>query len=455
MKFPKNFLWGAATSAHQVEGAWNEDGKGLNIWDYFEQEPGRTAYGETGQKACDHYHNYKEDVSLMKKIGLKSYRFSISWSRILPQGTGTVNEKGMKFYSDLVDELASAGIEPIVTLYHWDLPYSLYERGGWRNQEIADWFAEYTEVVVKKLSDRVKYWITFNEPQMFLGLGYEIGAMAPFEKSSQEEILAISGNFWRAHGKAVSTIRRHSVQEAFIGTAPTGNVWLPESSCSEDIEKAREKSFLLEQSMFTMGNSWWADPIYLGKFAPGAVERFGEKLPHFTTEEWSEISQPLDFYGFNVYQGTVEHRTDKTSYGTYAFQGSPHTMNGWNVTPEVLYYAPKFLYERYHRPLLITENGMAGMDWVALDRKVHDPQRIDYMHRCLLELGRAIEEGMPVWGYQYWSFMDNMEWNYGYDHRFGLVYIDYRTQKRTLKDSADWYAEVIRTNGESLTRISN
>lgn len=342
MEFPNGFLWGAATAAHQVEGGWSEDGKGMNIWDYYEEQEGRIAHGENGKTACDHYGRFREDVALMKEIGLKSYRFSISWSRVLPDGTGNVNEQGLQFYSDLTDELLSAGIVPLVTLYHWDLPLSLHQKGGWKNPECVNWFAAYVKAVVEKLSDRVQYWMTFNEPQMFIGLGYEIGAMAPFETCSENEILAISRNIWLAHGKAVTTIRKFAKQRAFIGMAPTGNVWLPDGDSEEEVEAARVRSFELSPRMYTMGNSWWADPIYLGKFAPGSEERFGERLPEISEEEWKEISQPLDFCGFNVYQGTVEHKSDNTTYGTYSYQGSPHTANGWNLTPQVLYYAPKF-----------------------------------------------------------------------------------------------------------------
>lgn len=451
MAFPKGFLWGAATAAHQVEGGYLADGKGLNIWDTGELEEDRIAYGENGQIACDHYHQFKEDVKLMKQIGLKSYRFSVSWARVIPGGIGLVNEKGLQFYSDLVDELVNAGIEPLVTLYHWDLPQSLQDRGGWKNSEISDWFSGYVKVMVDQLSDRVKYWMTFNEPQMFLGLGMELGVMAPFEKNNENGVLEFSKNYWLAHGKAVSVIRKYSKQRAYIGVAPTGNVWLPESDLEEDVEKARERSFSLSKYMYTLGNSWWADPIFLGKFAEGAEERFGDKLPVFSRQEWDEISQPLDFYGFNVYQGTTEHKEGKKEYPTYAYQGSPKTMNGWALTPKVMYYAPKFFYERYHLPILITENGMAGMDWVSLDGQVHDPQRIDYMKRYLLELEHAIKEGIPVIGYQHWSLMDNMEWNHGYEIRFGLIHIDYQTMKRTLKDSAYWYQKVIEANGASLT----
>lgn len=450
MAFSKDFLWGAASAAHQVEGAYLEDGKGLGIWDHFGHEKGRIMYGENADTACDHYHHMKEDVALMKEIGLKSYRFSISWPRVLPEGTGRVNEKGLQFYMDLVDELIQAGIEPLVTLYHWNLPYALYEKGGWKNPEIVNWFAEYTEVVAKAFAGKVHYYMTFNEFQMFAGLGMSVGVMAPFEKNDEKTMMQISANIFLAHGKAVTMLRKYGDERTKIGMAPTGNVWLPETDEPEKIEEAREKSFAIDRNMYLFGNAWWADPIYLGRFPDGAKETFGGNLPDFTEDEWKEISQPLDFCGFNVYEGTVDYPITDEKYGTYAYQGSPKTMTGWSVTPKVLYYAPKFLYERYHKPIMITENGMAGMDWVALDGKVHDCQRIDFLHRYLLELHRAVEEGIPVIGYQQWSIMDNYEWAHGYDMRFGLIHVDYRSMKRTLKDSAYWYQNVIQTNGDSL-----
>lgn len=450
MPFPKDFLWGASSAAYQVEGAYLEDGKKESIWDHFSHEPGRIVHGETGDIACDHYHRWREDVALMKEIGLKSYRFSISWARVLPDGIGRVNEKGLQFYSDLVDALLEAGIEPMVTLYHWDLPQALYEQGGWKNPDSPKWFEAYARVVAKRLSDRVKRWITFNEPQMFIGLGLQIGAMAPFEQNDEDTVLRISRHFFLAHGRAVSALRQEGKQPLMIGMAPTGDVSLPRSNSPEDVETARKASFAVLPGAYTLGNSWWADPIFLGRFSSEAEALFGNRLPRFTREEWDMIAQPLDFYGFNVYQGAVSYPAPRDGYQEDAYQGSPKTTLDWNVTPEVMYYAPKFFYERYGKPIMITENGMAGMDWVSLDGHVHDMQRIDFLHRYLLSLGKAIEDGVPVLGYHHWSIMDNLEWSRGYDPRFGLIYVDYRTQKRTLKDSAAWYARVIQTNGENL-----
>ncbi len=450
MSFPSDFLWGASSAAYQIEGAYNEDGKGPSIWDVLSKEPGIMKRGENGDIACDHYHRFKEDVALMKEIGLKSYRFSISWSRVLPAGTGKVNEKGLLFYSDLVDELLKAGIKPVVTLFHWDLPHALFERGGWRNPEIVNWFAEYTKVMVEALSDRVEYWITINEPQMFIGLGYLIGAHAPFEKNPPNEMIGISHNVLMAHGAAVKTIRQCAKKKPMVGMAPTGDVYLPLGTEESQIEEAKSKSFDFNPYAFTMGNSWWADPVFLGDYPKAAYEIYPEEMKIVKKEDLELISQPLDFYGFNAYNGTTTFGLGEDNYTEYGYPGSPKTTCGWDVTPEVLYWSPKFLYERYQTPIMVTENGMAGMDWVSLDGHVHDMQRQDYLHRYLLQLQKAMEEGIPVLGYHCWSLLDNLEWNRGYDMRFGLIYVDYRTQERTIKDSAFWYRKVIESNGERL-----
>ena len=453
MSFPKNFLWGAASSAYQVEGAFNEDGKGPSVWDVMCENA--IAHGESGKVAADQYHRMKEDVALMKEMGLKTYRFSISWSRVLPDGIGRVNEMGLKYYSDLVDELLNAGIKPLITLFHWDLPMAIQERGGWENREIINWFAQYVSVIVEALSDRVEYWMTINEPQMFFGLGYCVGAHPPFEKRSPEELIHLSHHVLMAHGAAVKTIRKKAVLSPKVGMAPTGDVYLPEDMTEEAVEKARERSFRFDPYMFTLGNSWWADPVFLGDYPKEAYETYPEAMKYVKEEDLALIHQKLDFYGFNAYNGTVTYGTPFNEYQDYSYQGSPKTMLGWPVTPEVMYWSPRFLYERYHTPILVTENGMAAMDWVSMDGRVHDYQRMDYLHRYILQLHKAIEEGIPVIGYTCWSVIDNLEWNSGYDIRFGLIFVDYRTLDRTIKDSGYWYRNVIETNGACLLENSD
>ena len=446
--FCKDFLWGAASAAHQIEGAYLEDGKGMGIWDTFEQETGYIIRNENGNVACDHYHRYREDVAIMKELGLKSYRFSVSWPRVMPEGYGTVNEKGLQFYIDLENELTEAGIEPMVTLFHWNLPTAIYELGGWENPQVVDWFEQYTDVVTTALGKKVKYWMTFNEPQLFIGAGLNAGVFAPFEKKSTEALMCISKNVYLAHGKAVRIIRKNC-QNSIVGMAPTGEIVIPRDMNAESIERARKLSFSMKKESFTSSITWWSDPVFFGKIPEDAQAIFGECLPVLTEEEWEIVTEPLDFYGFNVYQG-LEDLDSTEEYGPYAYPGSPKTSMDWNVTPEVLYWSCRFLYERYGKPIMITENGMSSFDWVSLDGKVHDPNRIDFLHRYLRSIKDAVSEGIPVLGYQYWSIMDNFEWINGYDKRFGLVYVDYRTQKRTIKDSACWYRDVIATNGEIL-----
>ena len=446
--FCKDFLWGAASAAHQIEGAYLEDGKGMGIWDTFEQETGYIIRNENGNVACDHYHRYREDVAIMKELGLKSYRFSVSWPRVMPEGYGTVNEKGLQFYIDLVNELTEAGIEPMVTLFHWNLPTAIYELGGWENPQVVDWFEQYTDVVTTALGKKVKYWMTFNEPQLFIGAGLNAGVFAPFEKKSTEALMRISKNVYLAHGKAVRIIRKNC-QNSIVGMAPTGEIVIPRDMNAESIERARKLSFSMKKESVTSSITWWSDPVFFGKIPEDAQAIFGECLPVLTEEEWEIVTEPLDFYGFNIYQG-LEDLDSTEEYGPYAYPGSPKTSMDWNVTPEVLYWSCRFLYERYGKPIMITENGMSSFDWVSLDGKVHDPNRIDFLHRYLRSIKDAVSEGIPVLGYQYWSIMDNFEWINGYDKRFGLVYVDYRTQKRTIKDSACWYRDVIATNGEIL-----
>ena len=438
MSFPKNFLWGASTAAYQIEGAYNEDGKVMGIWDALSE--GHVKHNENGNVAADHYHRYKEDVAIMKKLGLKSYRFSVSWPRVISDEKGTVNEKGLAFYKSLVKELKAAGIEPIVTLFHWNLPMWAYEKGGWKSEEVIEWFAHYVHIVVEALSEDVSRWLTLNEPQCFVGNGYKHGNHAPFEKCDDETVARISRNVLMAHGRAVQIIRAEAKLPPHVGMSPTSFCLAPASEREEDVERAYSVS--MSDRAGVSGTSWWCDPAILGTIPEplkGAVSE----------EDIKTICQPLDFYGYNSYASAnyydVPGRTNPL-----ITPGLPRTTMDWVVTPEVLYWTTKFVYRRYQLPALITENGMANCDWLMLDGKVHDPQRTDYIRRYLKCVKRAIEEGIPVLGYQYWSLLDNFEWAEGYDKRFGLVYVDYNTGERTVKDSAWDYAEIIKTNGETL-----
>lgn len=450
MGFAKDFVWGAATSSYQIEGTGRDSGKGQNIWDVFTKEPGRVYEGHTGDIACDHYHRFREDVAYMKELGLKGYRFSIDWSRVLPEGTGKVNEKGIDFYNVLIDELLEQGIEPYITLYHWELPYEIYKRGGWMNPEIVEWFGQYARLVAERFSDRVKYFFTLNEPQCFVGLGFLQGCHAPGVKAPLRDTFEMAHNALKAHGRAVQMLRAYGKQNVQIGYAPTSGMCYPEKETLKDIEAARKALFALpdDLSNWTWNVSWWSDPVILGKYPEEGMKKYEKYLPVITDEDMKLISQPIDFYGQNIYNGRcIRMGTDGRPEEVRRPAGFPKTATNWPVTPEALYWGPKFLYERYRKPIYITENGMACHDTVSQDGKVHDPNRIDFLARYLKNLKRAAEE-IDIRGYFQWSLMDNFEWDKGYAERFGIIYVDFETQERIWKDSAYWYRDLIRRNGD-------
>ncbi|MFZ6027839.1 MAG: GH1 family beta-glucosidase [Chloroflexota bacterium] len=450
ISFPEKFVWGAAAAAYQIEGAAYEDGKGLSVWDTFCRRPRAIWSGHNGENACDHYHRWREDVALMKSIGLKAYRLSLSWPRLLPEGRGKVNEKGVAFYDALIDALLAAGIQPYVTLFHWDYPHELFLRGGWLHPDSADWFAEYAGLVAQRLGDRVKYWITHNEPQVTIGNGHLENHHAPGIKLAFQDSLLAAHNLLLSHGKAVMALRANAAQPLQVGFAPVGNVKFPASESEADITAARRAMFAIHDRHF-WNNTWFSDPVFLKQYPADGLERFAKDMPAIKAGDMDVIAQPLDFYGVNIYFGECIHAGDDGQPENVAFApGHPMTTMGWYVSPEVLRWGPRFLYERYGKPIYITENGMANTDWVAADGKVHDPQRIDFTARYLHQLRRAIADGAEVAGYFYWSVMDNFEWSQGYKQRFGLVHVDYTTQQRTLKDSALWYRDVIANNGENL-----
>ena len=454
MSFRKDFVWGAATASYQVEGAAYEDGKGLNIWDVFCKEDGHVYEHHTGDVACDQYHRYKEDVAIMKELGLKAYRFSVNWARILPEGTGKVNEKGLAYYDNLVNCLIENGIEPYMTLYHWDLPYALHQKGGWLNPQSPEWFYEYAKLMAAHFSDRVSHFFTFNEPQCTVGLGYVTGEHAPGLKVGPYDYFSIWHNVLKAHGRGVQAIREAAVRPVEIGMAPCGALYYPATDSKEDIEAARKANFSLPEAdirAVSWDVAFCADPVFLGQYPEDIMKSFGQYFPKNAEKDLELISQPLDFYGQNMYNA-VPVRADENGNPVRVdrYPGFPKTAIQWPVTPEVLYWAPKFLYERYQKPFYVTENGMSSHDWVSLDGKVHDASRVDFMHRYLREFKKAAADGVDLRGYFAWSLMDNFEWAYGYSERFGMVYVDYQTQKRTVKDSGLFYKEVIASNGEIL-----
>ena len=434
-KFPMDFLWGAASASAQIEGGWDCDGRTPSIWDVAPAK--KIKNGENCRTACDHYHRMKEDVALMKEMGLKSYRFSISWSRVIP-AEGKVNPKGLQFYSDLVDELLKNGIEPMVTIYHWDLPVWVQEKGGWMSESIIPLFAEYTRVVVEALSDRVKWWIPMNEPQCFIMNGHIVGAHAPF-KSNVFAMSRLSRICMLAHAESVKTVRKYAKQPVKVGIAMAAGAFVPRDESEAAIQEARHKSFY--QGIGTMGNRWWGDPMLLGK----PVTAYG--IYRSRQKDMPKIQCDLDFLGVNVYQPFMEG-----SWGNKPASGDPErlTCMGWHIDGRCLYWTIRFMHERYNLPIMVTENGMADTDVVGTDGAVHDEKRIRFIREYLAGVKRAVEEDIPVLGYQYWSIFDNFEWAEGYEPRFGIVHVDYETQKRTRKDSSFDYQKIIESNGGIL-----
>lgn len=454
MAFKDDFTWGVATASFQIEGAAYEDGKGLSIWDMYCKQPNKVYGGHTGDIACDHYHRYEEDIKIMKEMGIKAYRFSISWPRVIPDGTGQVNEKGLEFYSHLVDKLIENNIEPYITLFHWDLPYALHKKGGWMNPDSPKWFEEYATLIAQRLSDRVKNFITLNEPQCFIGLGYVDGVHAPGLKQSVADTLQMAHNVLLAHGMAVKAIRKNAKSEVRIGYAPTASMHYPETESAEDIEAARRAIMDMPKTLdenWAWNVTWWSDPVFFGRYPEDGIKLFGEFMPEIKDGDMEIISQPLDFLGQNIYNGKeVRAGKNQEIEFTKRYDGFPKTGLSWPITPKALYWGPRFLYERYKKPIYITENGLSCPDVISLDGKVHDPNRIDFLHRYLLELKRAASDGVDIAGYFQWSLLDNFEWHSGYDERFGIVFVDYKTQKRIIKDSGYWYKDVISSNGKNL-----
>lgn len=452
--FPQGFIWGTASSSYQIEGAAEEDGKGPSVWDEFCRTAGAIKSGDTGETACDHYHLYGDDVRLIKAVGAKAYRFSISWPRVLPSGLGKPNAAGIDFYSKLVDRLLESGIEPWVTLFHWDFPLALFKKGGWLRRESADWFAEYTGVVVDALSDRVSHWITLNEPKCFIGLGHQTGNHAPGLKLPFKEVLLAAHHTLLAHGKSVAAIRARAKTLPTVGVAPDCVVRFPATESEADVNAARKAMFMISEKN-VVNNNWFSDAMVLGQYPEDAVSLFGGDMPVIRPGDMETIGQPLDFFGINIYFATrVRAGADGTPEPIPRPAGYPATTMDWEVTPEALFWGPKFFHERYKLPLIITENGMSNCDWVGLDGKVHDPQRIDFANRYLRELSRSIKDGVDCRGYFYWSVLDNFEWSEGFARRFGLVHVDYATQKRTIKDSGFWFKEIVESNGAAIFEIS-
>lgn len=438
--FPKNFVWGAATASYQIEGAWDEDGKGENIWDRFSHTPGNVQDGDTGDVACDHYHRWREDIGLMKELGLKAYRFSIAWPRIFPNGRGEVNQAGIDFYSQLVDALLKAEIEPCVTLYHWDLPQAIQDEGGWPTRMSVDAFLEYADVVSRALGDRVKNWITFNEPFVSAFVGYEEGRHAPGVKDLHAAIAA-SHHLLLSHGLAVPIIRKNS-PDASVGITLNLTPQEPASPSAADREAAVWRDGYI--------NRWFLDPLIGRGYPQDMVNAFGSGMEFVQNGDLETIAVPIDFLGVNYYARGINRSTkisEEENAPRIVFPNEEHTEMGWEVYPEGIYKTLGRLYFDYAFPAIyITENGAAFVDEVNADGQVDDPARLSYIRRHLQQVHRAIEIGVPVKGYFAWSLLDNFEWAFGYSKRFGLIYVDYETQQRIPKSSAKWYGQVTRAN---------
>jgi beta-glucosidase len=438
-RFPDGFLWGTATAAYQIEGAHREGGRGPSIWDTFSHTPGKTHEGHTGDIACDHYHRYRDDVALMAELGFGAYRFSAAWPRVLPTGVGQPNPAGLDFYDRLVDALLARGIRPFVTLYHWDLPQVLEDAGGWGVRETAGAFGAYASLMGERLGDRVKDWITLNEPFAVTLMGYVAGHHAP---GAQEPGLAyrVSHHLNLAHGDAVRALRA-SVPGARIGITHVSLPVYPASDADADLAAARRFD--------GFANRWFWDPTLRGSYPADILEHLGGLAPSVEAGDAERMSPPIDFFGHNSYTRTIVRDDPAAPLMAVApAPGTgPQTEMGWEVYPAHLYDSLVRITREYGSPdIYITENGAAFADTVA-DGRVEDPERVDYLRTHLAAAHRAIEDGVRLRGYFCWSLLDNFEWSFGYSKRFGIVYVDFATQERIIKASGRFLQEVARRNG--------
>jgi beta-glucosidase len=435
IRFPSDFVWGAASASYQVEGAAHEDGRGESIWDRFAATPGKIRNGESGEIACDFYHRYPDDIGLMRELGLDAFRFSIAWPRVLPEGRGPVNAGGLDFYDRLVDALLEAGIRPFATLYHWDLPQVLEDAGGWPARATVDAFVEYAQAVADRLGDRPIEWITLNEPWVSAWVGYGWGHHAP-GRVSEGDALAAAHHLLLAHGRAVEVLRREAPQAGVGITLNLGHVY-PESEDDADADAARHVD--------GFNNRWFLDPVFRGSYPDDMLEHFAASLPEIRDADMKEIAAPIDFLGVNNYSRNLI-RADRNGGGPIHVRAphSEYTDMGWEIYPDGLQDLLVRLRDDYAPPAIyITENGAAFPDVRGHDGRVLDPERQAYIEGHIDAVGRAAEAGVPVRGYFVWTLLDNFEWAWGYWKRFGIVYVDFPTQERVPKQSFEWYREFI------------
>ncbi|HRF47402.1 MAG TPA: GH1 family beta-glucosidase [Anaerolineales bacterium] len=436
LSFPKGFVWGAATAAYQIEGAPAEDGKGPSIWDTFTHRPGVIADGTNGDVACDHYHRWPEDVALMRALNLDAYRFSIAWTRIQPNGRGPANPAGLDFYSRLVDALLEAGITPYVTLYHWDLPQALEDEGGWLRRGIVDDYQVYADLVTRALGDRVKHWATFNEPWVFTWSGYALGEDAPGLKLGARGALAATHHALLAHGITLPLIRAN-VSDAVAGIVLDLNHVEPASDHPEDVAAARRWD--------GCQNRWYLDPLFKCHYPEDMLKLYGSAAPDVLPGDLDQICAPLDFLGVNFYRrSVVAAGTDLPPIDMQRHSpAGEYTEMGWEVSPNGLYDILKGVSDSYHpQAMYVTENGAAFADVVTPDGAVHDERRAHYLRKHFAQARQALSDGVPLKGYFVWSLLDNFEWACGFEKRFGVIYTDYATQRRIIKDSGHYLAQM-------------
>jgi beta-glucosidase len=440
--FPQDFIWGTATASYQIEGAYKEDGKGESIWDRFSHSPGKVFKGHTGDVACDHYHRYEEDIKLLKKLGVKSYRLSIAWTRIFPEGRGQVNQKGIEFYKKLINLLIENEITPAVTLYHWDLPQKLQDIGGWTNPEVVESYVDFAKLMFKELGDLVPLWITHNEPWVVSILGNGWGNHAPGIRDFKTALL-VAHNLMLSHGKAVKAYREMGFKGKIGITLNLSPTYAASVSEEDKLAAGLQDGF---------NNRWFLDPVLKGSYPEDLVQLYKEKdlLPEFKAEDLSIMSEQTDFLGINYYsRGVIKF--NKNGYPLpidYVQTNNDKTEMGWEIYPEGLYDLLTRLHKDYDGiDIMITENGAAFNDIVNREGQVLDDNRLDYIYKHLVQCHNAIEAGVNLKAYYVWSMMDNFEWAEGYAKRFGITYVNYETQERILKKSARWYSEVIKNNG--------
>jgi beta-glucosidase len=431
--FPKDFVWGAATASYQIEGAWNEDGKGESIWDRFSHTPGKVDNGDTGDVACDHYHRWPDDLALMKQLGVKAYRFSIAWPRVMPNGSGPINAKGLDWYDRLVDALLEANIQPFVTLYHWDLPQALQDQGGWGNREVSSRFADYAAVMTRRLGDRVRSWTTFNEPWVAAFIGHREGRHAP-GLADEKLAMQASHHLLLAHGLAAQAIR--SIDPG-LEVGIVNNMW------PYDVESDSAEDRALADELWSKNEAWFIEPIVNGSYPACGWAAHGANVPDIQAGDMALIAQRIDFMGVNYYS---RHLVENGAV-VAPVPNAEYTEMDWEVNAPGLRRLLNKLKRDYRLPpLYITENGAAFVDEVSADGHVHDPRRVNYYREHLRQIKLAIEDGVDVRGYFAWSLLDNFEWGFGYSKRFGLIRVDYQTQQRIIKDSGLWYQQAIARN---------